>query len=213
MKRIILSLCISALLFSCSSDDDNQIINTQEDNFYALKVSNSWVYKNYKRNLQTNNYDYTGVIDSISIVSTQEINQQLYYKFRTWTTGNENNITYCSPNGESFELLRDSLGYLVTDGGVVKYANNDTSERVLSVLSWGTIYAKLTTALESITTEAGVFNCIDTEIYARDQNNATTPGLDHYYYSDGMGLIMDTTSFVSDNQHSVERRLDSYSVQ
>jgi len=213
MKRIILSLCISALLFSCSSDNDAPTPITQVDNYYALNEGNSWVYKNYKRNNQTQNYDDTGVVDSVLIIAIEEINQKKYYKFRTRTTGNENNITYCNPNGEKFELLRDSIGYLVTDSGSIKYVNNDYTERTISINSWGVIYAKLVSNLVNISTESGAFNCSDMEVYARDSNHLSTPGLDHYYYADGVGLVFDTSSFVSDDKHMIERRLDSHVIQ
>ena len=34
------------LVLSCTTEDN--LTHSQEDNFYALKVGNSWVYKNYR---------------------------------------------------------------------------------------------------------------------------------------------------------------------
>ena len=79
MKRTVISISIAVLIFSCSESETN--IPLQEDsNFYALNVGNSWVYKNYRLNDQTNTYLDTGVIDSINIVSREDVNGTTYYK-------------------------------------------------------------------------------------------------------------------------------------
>ncbi|PWK19244.1 hypothetical protein [Xanthomarina spongicola] len=213
MKRICLTICFFTLLFSCNSDEDIQDHQQEEANFYALTVGNSWVYKNYRYNLNTELYEDTGVIDSINIIGTEQINENTYYKFRRWTTRNETNIAFCNPNGEHFELLRDSLGYLIRDDGSVKFVNNNFNERQLASDIWGTIYEKLVEGETNMSVEAGDFYCINSERYARDTTNEELPGLDRFYYSDGMGLILDTSSFVNNPIHSIERRLDSYFVQ
>ncbi len=215
MKRIFLFLCIIALTYSCSSDDDNTQQPEQqiESNFYALTVGNSWVYKNYKYNAQTGDYDDTGVIDYISIVGTEVISGNTYFKFRRLTTGNESQITFCNANGEHFEYLREYEGALVRDDGAMKYVNNDYNEREVSDADWGTTYDKLQLDTQTKTVESGIFECLDTHRYARDTEGNSLPAIDHHMYSDGIGLIYDTTSFVSDDNHVIERRLDSYNVQ
>ena len=212
MKRILFCLCLITLINSCNSNDDSQDVELPEANFYALTVGNSWVYKNYRYNLQTEFYDDTGVIDSLSIVDTETINGNTYFKFRRWTTGNEDNIAFCNPNGEHFELLRDSLGFLIRDDGSIKFTNSNYDERVLSVQDWGTIIETLVQGANMINVEAGIFNCINSERFARMPNGIQADGLDHFYYSDGVGLIFDTSSFVSDPIHSIERRLDTYNI-
>ena len=214
MKRIILSLCISALLFSCSSDDDNQILKTQADNFYALKEGNSWVYKYYRYNYVTQEYENSGVVDSVSITATQMINQKEYYIFKTVTFGNGSNSPfYENPNGESYELLRDSIGYLVSDTGYIKYVNNDFNERILSINDWGTMYAQLKQETTTVNTEAGTFECLDMELYAVNHVYGPYPSRDYYNYADGIGLVFYTMSYASESQHISERRLDSYNIQ
>ena len=214
MKRIIFTFCIITLAFSCSSDSTTAA-ETQppESNFYALTVGNSWVYKNYRYNPTTEVYDDTGVIDSVSIIGTEDILGNTYFKFRRLTTGNEANITFCNPNGEHFELLREYEGSLIRDDGGIKYVNNDYNEREVVDAGWGIIYDKLQEATQTVIVESGTFECLDTHRYARNENNEALPAIDHHMYSDGIGLIYDTTSFVSQPIHSIERRLDSYNVQ
>jgi hypothetical protein len=211
MKRIIFCLCFSALLFSCTSNDDSQPL--EPDNFYALTVGNSWVYKNYKNNINSEIYEDTGVIDSVSIVSTEEIFGNTYYKFRRLTTGNEEGITFCNPNGEHFEYLREFEGNLVRDDGTIKFTNSDYSERLLVDQSWGSIMELLVEGETMLTVEAGSFNCINSERYAILTDGEQASALDRFYYADGFGLIHDTSSFVSQDVPTIVRRLDSYSIQ
>jgi hypothetical protein len=218
MKRIILSICATALFFSCSNDDDNSGCNegtTQaEANFYALKLGNSWTYKNYTYNNNTQEYEYSGVIDSVKITGTEIINDNTYFEFTRRTSGNNSNNVLLNPNGTSTELLRDSLGYLIWETGKVKFANNDFSERTLNEQAWGTIFETLQTGSNDFVVEAGIFPCINSERYAKSNPDGTLlPGLDKIYYSDGIGLVFETVSFVSSNIPVVERRLDAYSVE
>jgi len=211
MKRIIFSLCFFALFFSCQTSDDNTTIDTVDPGFYALKVGNSWTYKNYKYNEMTKVYDDTGVVDFVKIVGTEVVNDITYFKFRTFTTGNEDNITFCNPNGESFQLLRDFEGNLMNENGKIKFTNNDFSERVVKEEIWGTVYEKLVAGSKEVVVEAGTFTSVNSERYIKSLNGGDQqPGLDRFYYSDGIGLISDTSSFVSNPIHSIERRLDSY---
>jgi len=213
MKRIFLYLCISALIFSCSSNDDSQTSNQPETNFYALKVGNSWVYKNYRFNNQTETYDDIGVIDSVSIVGTEALNGNTYYKFRRWTTGNEEGIALCNPNGEHFELLRDSLGFLVYDDGRIKYINNFFDELMIDSHEWGDIYYHLQEGTQVINTEAGVFDSIEVLKYAYlGSNNELSLGQERYNYSNGIGRVFNTLSLVSNPVHIIEQRLESYII-
>lgn len=212
MKRIIYVCFFVILLSSCTSDNDGNS-QPEDSNFYALTVGNEWVYKNYKYNSSTQAYDNTGVVDSMSIIGTEVIHENTYYKFRRLTTGNEEGITFCNPNGEYFELLRDSLGYLIWENGTAKFSNNDFTPKVLDAEDWGTIYEELIATDHEITVEAGTFISAYAQRYVILSNNDQANGLDHFNYSDGYGLIYDTSSFVSQDIPAIIRRLDTYIVQ
>ncbi len=214
MKRLLLCFCIIAFTFSCTESDnsDNQI-NPPDANFFALTVGNSWVYKNYKYNSVTETYDDTGVIDSISIVDIQDFSGESYYKFRRLTTGNEEGITFCNPNGEHFEFLREFEGNLINEEGSIKFTNSNNEERLLQENQWGNIYEVLIEGNSIISVEAGEFDCINSERYAKNSDGEQLPGLDRFYHASGIGLIFDTSSFVSNSIPSIIRRLDSYEVQ
>ena len=131
MKRIPVAVCLLICLLSCSNDDSSAS-ETQDSNFYALTVGNSWVYKNYRYDTNSETYEDTGVKDSISIIGTEDLFGNTYFKFRRLTTGNEGGITFCNPNGEHFENLREFEGNLIKDDGTVKFTNSDYSVRTLA---------------------------------------------------------------------------------
>jgi len=214
MKRLLLFFSIIIIVNSCTkSDNSENLISKSDANFFALTVGNSWVYKNYQYNLVTETYDDTGVIDSISIVGVQDFSGETYYKFRTLTTGNEDTITFCNPNGESFEFLREFEGNLINEEGSIKFTNSENEERLLQENEWGNVYETLLEGITVISVEAGEFDCIKSERYAKNLDNEQLPGLDHFYYSNGIGLIYDTSSFVSKSIPTIIRRLDFYEVQ
>lgn len=208
MKHLIYVCFFAFLLSSCTTSESDQNPQDEESNFYALTIGNEWVYKNYKYNSITETYDDTGVIDSVSVVGTEIIGDNTYFNFRRFTTGN----VLGNPGGEHFELLRDSLGYLVRDDGSIKYANNDFTARILSEAEWGTVFEQLISKNNEITVEAGTFISTYTQRYAILANGDQSNGLDHFYYAEGIGLIYDTTSFATQDIPVIIRRLDSYSI-
>ncbi|MGB1313190.1 MAG: hypothetical protein ACPG54_06045, partial [Bizionia paragorgiae] len=77
-------------------------------------------------------------------MGTKTVSGHTFYKFRRLTTENEKQITFCNPNGEHFELLRENSGNLVNEDGVIQFTNNDFQERLIVDNPWGTIYETLT---------------------------------------------------------------------
>ena len=212
MKRILFILGFLAMVSSCNSDDDS----SQQSNFYALNVGNSWVYKYYKYNLQTQIYDETAVTKSLSIVGTEEIYGNLFYKFKSVVVGNDDqNNTFLFPsNGESFYYLRESDGDLIDSNGGLYFTNNNYDEIFIKEQPYFTIYSQLQSNTESITTDAGTFDCIYAKRYAKyTETGVQTPAEDKYYYKDGIGLIQSSLSYVSNPTPVIKQRLVSYNIQ
>lgn len=213
MRRLIACLTLTFIIFSCSKSDDSPLITPEKaPNFYALTVGNSWVYKNYRYNPKTQDYEDTGVVDSISIVGTEEIDGKEYYKFRRLTTGNESKISLCNENGEHFEFYRELDGDLINDKDYIKFTKTNFEERLLVEHSWGDVFETRVKNDTVIKTEAGIFNCLKSERYAREKTGEKLNGLDCIHYSDGIGLIHDTTSSASNPTPIIKRRLHSYQV-
>ena len=213
MKRLFLLVPIFALVFSCNSDDDSLPQPESEDNFYALTMGNEWVYRNYKYNVNTQLYEDTGVVDSVSIAGTESIDGNTYYKFRTYTTGNDEGITFCNPNGEHFEWLRDVDGNLIRSDGSIKFTYTNYNERLLTTNSGVSIYETLQNGTYEVILEAGTFTGMFSERYARADDGSEYSGRDTFVYVDGIGMVYDTSSFITQEVPTIERRLTSYTVQ
>ncbi|QHI36602.1 hypothetical protein IMCC3317_19650 [Kordia antarctica] len=213
MKNYLVLACLVVTSISCSTDDNT--IPEPEENFYALTVGNSWVYEHHRReNIQSIIFNNTGVIDSVKIVGTEIINDNEFYKYRIRTSGNENNIAFCSPNGERFEYVRDSIGYLIDEYGKVKFSREDDQEFLLREDSFLNLYTARGENNEIISTTAGDFDCEYMKIYAKQpQTLELFPALDKYHFAEGVGKVFNTVSFSSEDIHRMERRLISYNVQ
>lgn len=214
MKLIILCFCFSLIMMSCTESAEIENENNQpDDNFYALSVGNSWVYKNYRLDFNTDTYKYTGGVDSISIIDKKNIDGITYYEFRRLTTGIEDGSFSCYSNGEYFKLLRENDGALVDDEGNVIFTNDNFQERLLYENSWGNVYERLVEGDTIMNVEAGEFKCIYSERYAIDTEGQRLEGTNHYYYSEGIGLVYETCSTVSDEKPRMIKRLDAYDIQ
>ncbi|NQY29446.1 MAG: hypothetical protein HRT69_08240 [Flavobacteriaceae bacterium] len=219
MKHILFISLIVILLASCNDDSGSlplPIQNNVTSNFYALTVGNTWEYKYYQRNSNGNFID-TGVVDAVEITNTVNLNNNIYYEFKTITSGNDNpssNYNHSlNETGEKTELLRDSLGYLINEVGSIKYTHSDYNERLTDTESFGTYHFMLVEDPVDVTTQAGSFYCLDAHTYVKDTNGNLLPSLDHTNYSDGFGLIFSTMSYVSYSEHFIEKRLNTYNIQ
>ncbi|MBR9914135.1 MAG: hypothetical protein GYB32_04810 [Algicola sp.] len=212
MKRIVFGFFAIILLNACSDTESNST-PLPDANFYALTLGNSWVYKNYKYDPGSETYQDTGVIDSVSVVGLEDISGVKYFKMRRMTIGNEAGITFCNPNGEHFEYVRDDNGNLTTIDGHVKFSHTDASLRTIAAYEWGTIVEQLMEGTTELSVTSGVFDCMKSERYAILSNGDIAPGVDSFYYADGYGLIYDTSSTVTNEIPSIIRYLDSYNVQ
>ena len=213
MKRLFLLVPIFALVFSCSSDDDSSPQPIEPNNFYALTVGNEWVYKWYFRSTQVNEFEFNGVVDSVSIVGTEEINGNTYFKVRQFTSGNNSaNVGFpLWDDGESYTYLRDSVGYLVEDNGTIYFNNSNHEPFVMTSDNTITHYGKLTENTPIIDVGAGSIECLEMELYVGNPNSISP--LQHYYYSNGIGAVIWQGKFVSQTYHPWERRLESYTIQ
>lgn len=188
MKRILLCFGIITLIFSCD--------------------------KHYKYNIKIDSYDLTEVIDSVSIVDTQEFLGESYFKFRTLRTGSEGQISHlCGNNGESYEYLKESDGNLINKEGTVIFTNSKYEKRMVREDPFGKMHEVLVEGDSIINTEAGAFSCINSERYQINTNGNRSESLDRYYYADGYGLIYNTISYLYFSTPVIIRRLDSYQIQ
>ncbi|MFD2915402.1 hypothetical protein [Psychroserpens luteus] len=210
MKRILITVCLFTLFFSCSSDDDNNV--EPQSNFYGLAVGNSWNYKIYERNFQTETLEYNGIQQDISVIDTEEIDGNSYFKLKIVTSGSSDNDTYF-PNDETINYRRIEDGKLLNEYNQTIFVNNDYTERLISEDDWGNFYNRTLEELATVTVDAGEFTCADMLVYAKNSEGAQMAGLDHTYYSNEIGLVSSSISFVVSGQIFYKTILNSYNIQ
>jgi hypothetical protein len=218
MRRIIFSLVLLFVLQSCSSDDAQEATS----NFYALTVGNSWEYRWYGKGIDVP-LGPMSVEESVSIVDTEMIDNNIYFKFKRIVSGNDSHpdghYLFSLPDGEYFEYYRDSLGYLINEEGIIKFSNSATEPFVFSVGSEDIIgTANVEDELLTYTTPVGdSFDCTQMIIsYATASTNYLAKN--RHYYANGIGLVKDDVIFMSSGATEEEtsghyRILESYSVQ
>ncbi|MEM5565327.1 hypothetical protein WNY78_09435 [Psychroserpens sp. AS72] len=213
MKRILITVCLFACLFSCSNDD-SITPETQDPGFYALTVGNSWVYKSLRYDFNGEAYTDIEIIDSVSIVGTENIFGNSYFKFRTKTSGSpDEEALWSNANGIMFEFFREVDGSLVNENNQIVFTTTDYTEQIINAQDWGTVFEILVEDLVTVDVPAGTFECFNKQRYAETSGGVTLPSLDNIYYAEGIGLIYDTKSFATRATPEVIRRLDSYNVQ
>lgn len=209
-------ILLSVLFFSCNKDDSTPQEEQQvsEPNFYALKVGNTWTYEYFERVGNTDEFVTTNAFDEVEIIGTSEINGETFYSFQTTTTGNDGAPGCVPANGTVIEKLRDSLGYLINDGREILFSNKNESEYMAfeTPEDFYDLYATLIPGSEIIEVAAGSISCLRNELYAKFNDETTSPGRNFIFYSDGTGQVKETYNFVSDPINFAERRLVSYEI-
>jgi len=209
MKYVFLNVSIILFIFSCS---EPETIENKPSNFYGLNIGNSWVYKSYKYNHNTNEYIYSGVIDSVSVIGQEELNGELYFKIRTNTSGYQKNSFLFFSNGEKFAYRRESEGNLLNEKGDTLFTNNNFQERFISKNDFADFYEILIEGNTTINVEAGNFDCINSERYGKNSKNEKFDGRAKFYYAQGFGLISYNCTNLISNTPDLEKRLDSYYI-
>ncbi|MEM5565326.1 hypothetical protein WNY78_09430 [Psychroserpens sp. AS72] len=212
MIQKISILVLITLCLSCSSDD-SIAPETQNSNFYALTVGNSWMYENFQYNEEYQTYEETGVIDNITITSIENILGDDYYIYKTVTTGNDDEIPFCNPNGEKEEYIRAYEGYLIDNTSRIRFVNNVFEPILDREYSNGSLYFQLEQETETVTTTAGTFECQKMYRYFDHNEEGIWNGRHYFYYANGVGLVMETPTSFAAEIPNIEKRLISYNVQ
>jgi len=216
MKTIILALVISFISISCVQEniENPKVV----ENFYALSVGNSWVYRYYKLDVETNEYSlFANRTDSVSIIKKEIFNGETFYQFQTISTqvdGNNLPEFYGFHDGVfiSTTYLRDSLGYLIYKSGNKKYWNNNFEESFVYAANNKDVYRRLNKDLSIIKVEAGEFKSYNMEFFTKDETTRETI-ISNFYYANGIGKVFERFGFIANGKTLYEKRLDSYIIE
>ncbi|WP_353778511.1 hypothetical protein [Winogradskyella sp. 3972H.M.0a.05] len=219
--RIQLPLLVAVLvLFSCSNSDTDP---DPESNFYALAVGNSWEYKWYGVSNE-GNQSVISVEENISITGVEDIGGNVFYKFSRVISGNPNGIYASIPeNGEHIEYYRDSLGFLINDQGLIKFANSTNEEfpiiyydnfgHITDPDGGATLLGRLSNEEVVYELENESLNCLLMTTRIEYDNGIEALANNHIYYSNGIGLVSDDIVWVaSENNAGYRRVLVNYNI-
>ena len=216
MKFYLSALFLFSVLFiSCNKDDGTpkEEQELSEPNFYALKVGNSWKYQYFKRIGQTDQFESLDAFDDVRITGTSEINGNTYFNFETITTGND---TYPAvpDNGTVITKFRDSAGYLINEYGwkYFSFSNPNQEYLIRDEHNETKLYGTQIGNGQNVEVISGNFFCTVNELYLRYSDGTKLPSTDYYFYSEGIGLVKSTCSFVSNPLYIVDKRLISYNI-
>ena len=214
MKKVIFLLTISTLLFSCNDDEASKPETSEEENFYALKVGNTWTYDFFKRVDDTDEFEFDGVTSKYTIIEELEIDNENYFKFQINTEGNDNSTAFYPENGISNLIVRDSLGYLITSDSKILFSRVERNpyliDEIGEVLK---IFGELLLQNGDISVPAGNFTTLENRVFAiNNDNNEEYAGTNSVNFVDGVGEVFTTCSTVSNPNHIWEKRLVSFNL-
>jgi len=211
MFRFCFVLCFVFLLSSCESESEPQE-DLETSNFYALTVGNSWTYNYYRPNNQTGELDLLNAVEEILITEETEIDGEPFFEYQK-TISNNDDCSICPDNGVYLEHVRDSIGYLINQDGVIRFAHKNIEDYLISENLWGDIYGVLSILPETISVQAGDFTAINNKRYGVSPSEDNTyEGSDNKYYSNGIGLVKETIGTVIQYNIVLEKHLASYII-
>jgi hypothetical protein len=130
MKKYFLFVLVFALIqaTSCTKDDDEKLTDNPPPaytpkGYIPLKVGSYWIYQNYKL-LNNNSDSMINGRDSVYISGTKMIHGKEYF------------VYHHSRYNDSDLYLRDSLGYLVDDKGIIIMSEVNFTDTLYSKSFW-----------------------------------------------------------------------------
>lgn len=204
MKRVILLLAVFGMIItSCKKDNtENQLVPVPEADYMQLEIGNYWVYQWY--NIDTSgNESLIARYDSSIITADTLIGGRKYFK------------KLIIQNVNHVEFLRDSNGYLVDHGGMIRFSDHDFTKilRIMEIVpDIATIEYQMANPDSLISISLGNFPTYNFRgtVYAMDPQHPLGINYTHNFYADGMGLIKTSSYYFSNPNLRVERRLVSF---
>lgn len=215
MKKLCFVLGLLVVISSCSSDDNaDPQQEIPEENFFGLEIGKTWFYKYYIRNGNTDEFEDLGAESEVSVLNTITINGMDFFTLETQTTYGEQHCGVCPDEGITTTHVRDSLGYLVNEEGVILFSSLEVDEEYLiSEQTQYNIFGKLQFDEEIVTTEYDTLNCLVNEVFAKSNTDGSIPpGRDYIFYSENIGEVLRMYSGVMSEQHKWEKRLMAITI-
>ena len=217
MRNLFLLTLTLGLLVSCEKETDPVL--TDKDSpisrtgYLPLEIGNYWIYQHVHID-SLNNEILSDRIDSTVVERDTLINGHQYFVLE--------GINYPFNGGQwgIIDILRDSLGYIVTPEGDIRFATDNFSDTLASkieVIQEDTLYS-LTYMMEtvdySLTVPAGSFEVLNfkgTAISYQDLSEIENPRYLNNFYALGVGKVLKTYFYFHSPVIS-EKRLIRYHI-
>jgi len=216
MKNLLFFIAIASII-SCKNENPSPPLPASEKlNHMPLTVGSYWVYEHFAVDTTNGINASTGRKDSIVIYSDTLINNKKYVVRMGIAPFLGIN------NWGLIDILRDSLGYLVDESGVVLFAENnfvDTFNVWSLVLgnndTLANIFYNMEHYLDDIQTPSGIYTGGLNYKGTVTQYNANGPFTKYFQniYVKDVGKVLETTFFLGQTQSWIEKRLSHYSIQ
>ncbi len=217
MRALFLFGLMTLVIVSCENtdpaagtDDPEQVIKA---GYFPLTIGSSWVYQNV--DIDPLGQEKVRVeTDSVLISKDTLIDGKLYYVFEG------SNYPFNGGRWGILDILRDSMGYIVNQYGVVKFSFNNFTDtlHVKKEVHEDEILFTLSYRMEkgnvSCSVPAGAFDVINfkgTLVSTREIEGIPNPRYLNTMYAEGVGNVLKTYFFFSSPVIS-EKRLISYNI-
>lgn len=212
MRKLLFILIAMSVMTSCQKEDPTPSIESK--NYMPLEVGNYWIYNHYQIDSEGNQTKLS-TSDSVFISRDTSILGKQYFIIDI-----ANNQSF---KKKTYKILRDSMGYIVNEKGVIEFAQNNFIDKLNSYIEYfkeDTLYT-LSNRMENpdytVSVPAGTFEVLNRveniniykysgekkDIIRTYQNN---------FYAQNTGIILDTYRFLSTPDEFIERRLIRYHV-
>ena len=202
--------CLALGFYACSNDDNDNYTGISSEDYYALKIGNSWVYKYYELNSETNDFEFIGTIDSVSVIGKETLFGDVFFKIRTLTVNeNEEDVS------EEFTYVRTFDGFLIDDANEILFVNNDFSEHLVKRRGFSFFYGNLQTEAQIVQVNNESLSTQEM-IVTLQIDDEEIDYVQHYFNADGIGLVKHVKNYFIDSGSTepfyIEKRLDSYNI-
>ena len=217
MRNLFLLSLILGLLVSCEKEAEPALIDDESlisrTGYLPLEIGNYWIYQHV--NIDASNNESPGnYIDSMVVERDTFINGNQYFVIEG------SNYPFNGGQWAIIDILRDSLGYIVSHEGDIRFAVDnfsDTLARKTEVIDGGTLYIlsyQMDQLGHSFSAPAGTFEVLNfkgTVFSYKDLSGIDNPRYLNNLYAKGVGKVLQTYFFFNSPVIS-EKRLIRYHV-
>ena len=181
------------------------------DTYFPLKVGNYWIYEEIR-------VDFSGTETSMNRLDSNYVEKDTVINGDTYYKVHKPNIVF----PDYFELLKDSMHYIVNVNGKILFSSQDFSNvyyRESTVVPVNdtlyTMECKMESASTSVVVASGTYMCKNSkETYSMYPGwSAGTPTrYRNFYYAKDIGIIEETIPFFVSSTHYIEKRLVRYQL-